>query len=217
MTENLVQNEIQNEKAEMIEPASAENSESFSQKAVEKKDSENIGQSDNSDPKENLILGKFKSIDDLSKAYEEIQKLQGKTSDELGNLRKNLTDFNNLKEVSQNIMQLKESLIPCIKRDRELYDTPEYFQNETFKEIYTEALMAYGDNLDTDRMVSLLEAYVNDRIKNHDKENSAKKETQGILDSMIYEKNPKNSINPPKKSLSQMSEDEFRESIRKLI
>ena len=153
----------------------------------------------------------------MSKAYEELQKHQGKTSDELGNLRKDLADFNSLKEVSQSVSELKEALIPFIKRDKELYNSPEYFQNEIFKEIYSEALTAYGDNLDTDRMISLLEAYVKDRISAYNKQKSAEKETQNALAGMTYEKNPKSSLTPPKKSLSEMSEDEFRESIRKLI
>ena len=77
--------------------------------------------------------------------------------------------------------------------------------------------MAYGDNLDTDRMISLLETYVQDRIKAHDKQKSAEVETQQILNTMSYSKNPKNSISNPKKSLGEMSDEEFRESIRKLI
>lgn len=216
MEEKQIQNENKIVETEVKEPAAAVNSNSVSQ-TTKPNDSEKIGQSEQSDPKKELILGKFKSVEDLSKAYEELQKHQGKTSDELGNLRKSLADFNNLKELSQNVLSLKEALIPFITRDKELYDKPEYFQNETFKEIYTEALMAYGDNLDTDRMVSLLEAYVKERISAYDKQKSANDETQKALDSMVYDKNPKSSISSPKKSLSEMSEDEFRESIRKLI
>lgn len=215
MEEKQVQNENKIIEAEINEPVKSDNSNSASSKIPE--DSKKIGQSEQSDPKKELILGKFKSVEDLSKAYEELQKHQGKTSDELGNLRKDLADFNSLKEVSQSVSELKEALIPFIKRDKELYNSPEYFQNEIFKEIYSEALTAYGDNLDTDRMISLLEAYVKDRISAYNKQKSAEKETQNALAGMTYEKNPKSSLIPPKKSLSEMSEDEFRESIRKLI
>lgn len=178
---------------------------------------ENDGQAEISAPPQELILGKFKSVEDLSKAYEELQKHQGKTSAELGTLRKNLSEFNSLKEFSEKVSSLKDALIPQIQRDKELYDSPEYFQNPTFKEMYTEALIAYGDNLDTDRMVNLLETYVKERISAYEKGKSANNETQGILNSMSYSKNPKTSLEKPKKSLSEMTEDEFRESVRKLI
>lgn len=178
---------------------------------------ENDGQAEISAPPQELILGKFKSVEDLSKAYEELQKHQGKTSAELGTLRKNLSEFNTLKEFSEKVGSLKDVLIPQIQRDKELYDSPEYFQNSTFKEMYTEALIAYGDNLDTDRMINLLETYVKERISAYEKDKSANIETQEIIASMSYSKNPKTSLEKPKKSLSEMTEDEFRESVRKLI
>ena len=218
MEENLITQEQQTETTEFSMPNEFENIENnASPKTTETIDSKSQGQSEKSDPKSEMILGKFKSVEDLTKAYEELQKLQGKSSQEVGSLRKELANFTNFKDVSEIISSYQNSIIPVIKRDKELYDSPEYFQNEVFKEMYTEALMAYGDNLDTDRMVSLLETYVKDRISLYEKEKSAKSETQGVLDSMTYSKNPKASISNPKKTLNEMTDDEFRESIRKLI
>lgn len=217
MEENLVTQEKQNLKAEDSMPNNIDNIEE-TEKNTDKIDSnQSQGQADTKAPKDEMILGKFKSVEDLSKAYEELQKLQGKASQEVGNLRKDLADYSNLKEVSGMISSYQNSIIPVIKRDRELYNMPEYFQNDIFKEMYTEALMAYGDNLDTDRMVNLLETYVKDRISIYEKAKSAKSETQDILDSMSYSKNPKGAISNPKKTLGEMTDDEFRESIRKLI
>ena len=217
MTQNVSQNK--NPETFISEPEKSDNLETNvkDNKTSETDLEEKTGQAENSAPQQELILGKFKSVEDLSKAYEELQKYQGKASEELGNLRKDLADFNSLKELTQNINSLKEALIPQILRDKEFYDKPEYFQNEVFKEMYTEALIAYGDNLDTDRMVNLLETYVKERISSYEKEKSAQNETQGIINSMSYSKNPKNSIEKPKKTLSEMSEDEFKESVRKLI
>lgn len=217
MEENLITKE--NEAAENSMPKDFENIENDAVSQNSQTVDSNIspGQSATSDPKEGMILGKFKSVEDLTKAYEELQKQQGKSSQEVGNLRKDLADFSNLKELSSMLTSYQASIIPVIKRDRELYNTPEYFQNNVFNEMYTEALMAYGDNLDTDRMISLLETYVKDRIALYEKGKSAQNETQGVLESMSYSKNPKGSISNPKKSLSEMSEAEFRESIRKLI
>ncbi len=219
MEENSITQEKQTEAAETSMPKDFENIENEAvSKTTETIDSKNsLGQSENLDPKNEMILGKFKTVEDLSKAYEELQKLQGKSSKEVGDLRKDLADYNGLKELSENLASYQNSIIPVIRRDRGLYNTPEYFQNDTFKEMYTEALMAYGDNLDTDRMISLLETYVKDRILIYEKSKSAKSETQGVIDTMSYSKNPKSAISNPKKSLNEMTEDEFRESIRKLI
>ena len=219
MEENLVTQEKQTELAEASMPNNFENIEnSADSKTVEKNDSnQSDGQADTKAPNDEMILGKFKSVEDLTKAYKELEKIWGKSSSEVGALRKELSDFSNFKELSENISSYQNSIIPVIKRDRELYNTPEYFQNDIFKEMYTEALMAYGDNLDTDRMVSLLETYVKDRISIYEKAKSAKSETQDILDSMSYSKNPKGAISSPKKTLGEMTDDEFRESIRKLI
>ena len=178
---------------------------------------QNEGQSERTDPSNGLILGKFKTVEDLSKAYEELQKHQGKSSEELGSLRKELANMNTYKEFAANLNGYQNSIKAVIERDKELYNTPEYLQNPVFKEIYSEALMTFGDNLDTDRLIGLLDKYVENRILAYDKEKSAKNETQNILDSMTYSKNPKNSLTPPKKTLDEMSDDEFKASLRKLI
>ena len=215
MDESLITQETQNLTAENSMPNDFDNIENAVQNTEKVDSDQSQGQAETKAPKKEMILGKFKSVEDLTKAYEELQKLQGKASQEVGSLRKELGEFGNLKELSAAISSYQDSIVPVIKRDRELYGS--YFQNEIFKEMYTEALMAYGDNLDTDRMVSLLESYVKDRILLYEKEKSAKLENQTLVDSMSYSANPKNSISNPKKTLQEMTEDEFRESIRKLI
>ena len=215
MDENLITQENQNLSAEASMPKNSDNIENSAENTDTIDSNQSEGQAETKAPKERMLLGKFKSVEDLSKAYEELQKLQGKASQEVGNLRKELGNYSGFKELSTAISSYQDSIIPVIKRDRELYGS--YFQNEAFKEMYTEALMAYGDNLDTDRMISLLEAYTKDRISLYEKEKSASSENQTIIDSMSYSKNPKSSISNPKKTLGEMSDEEFRESIRKLI
>ena len=53
------------------------------------------------DNKSDLILGKFKTYEDLKMAYQNLQKQQGEQSVELGNLRK-------LKQVLQDLAQNKK-------------------------------------------------------------------------------------------------------------
>ena len=218
MNENQIKNEtqvseIQSAAPEKTDNAKAEFSEQSKDSAKQKE-----GQSPkNEDPSNELILGKFKSVEELSKAYEELQKYQGKSSEELGSLRKELANLNDCKTFAAGLENYRNAITTVIERDKELYNTPEYLQNPVFKEIYSEALMTFGDNLDTDRLIELLEKYVENRITSHDKENSAKSETQNLLDSMNYSKNPKNTLNPPKKTLDEMTDEEFKASLRKLI
>lgn len=169
------------------------------------------------DPSQELILGKFKTVDDLTKAYEELQKRQGQSSEELGNLRKEISGVNEFKEQMNFFNSKKDEYYETILRDKAKYSKPEYFEDPTFREIYKEALLVYGANLDTDRMIDLVEQYVATRIKSYEKNKLAQKETQNLLDSMDYAKNPKSNFIPPKKTFDEMTAQEVDELLERLI
>lgn len=164
-----------------------------------------------------LILGKFKTTEDLSKAYQELEKRQGLQSDELGSLRKRCVGYDALDETFQNMKML---LGPCgqlLNDARDKYDSPEYFQNPSFEELYKEAFFALGDKLDSDKFVNLLECYVKSRIFASEKQKAAKAETQQAINSMGYSKNSKTSFTPPQKRFDEMSPKEIDELLEKLI
>ena len=223
MEENQIQTELEDSNLQIDEPISVDNSE------IE--ESEDSGSSSNEiqeegqsfdaemleDPSEELILGKFKSVEDLSKAYEELQKRQGQSSEELGNLRKEIAGINEIKENLNFFKAKKEEYLKTVLRDQEKYNLPEYFQDPTFKEIYQEALLVYGADLDTERMIDLIEKYVSTRIQAHEKKKLASNETQSVLDSMTYSKNPKSKFTPPKKSFDEMTPQEVDELLDRLI
>ena len=175
------------------------------------------GESLEKDPPEELILGKFRSVDDLSKAYLELQRHQGENSKELGELRKNSTSMENLLQTLVQAVNVKDNALEFIEPYRQKYDSPEYFQNDEFKEIFKEAYMALGQNLDTDRFIDLLEKYVGSRISAYDKANAAKNETQKALDLMTYSKNSKSTYTPPKKHFDEMTPQEIDEMLERLI
>ena len=116
-----------------------------------------------------------------------------------------------------NIMGFKEGMEDYISQYRTKYDSPEYFQDATFRDIYKEAYLALGNELDTDKFIDLLEKYVGSRITTYDRNKSANSETQKVLDSMTYSKNPNSSYTPPKKHFSQMTQDEIDEMLDRLI
>lgn len=169
------------------------------------------------DPSKELILGKFKSVDELVKAYSELQKFQGESSKELGELRKESSSMNTLKGSLEEILALSQEMSEIISSDKEKYNQAEYFQEPSFRELYKEAVSALGKNLDTEKFVNLLETYVKSRITAYDKSKLAQKETEQVLDSMAYEKSSNTSFTPPKKHFDEMTSQEIDELLEKLI
>ena len=161
-----------------------------------------------------LILGKFKSADDLAQAYKQLEKLQGNQSSELGMLREKVASMNSNNEV----LKLLESVYAnkdLIMESAKKY--PEYFADPSFKQIYTEAFRAFGADLDVDKLVNLIEGYASARIFAHEKSKSAEAETQAALNGMKFDKNDKTIKNPIKKSIQQMTPKELDEMLERLI
>lgn len=161
-----------------------------------------------------LILGKFKSADDLTEAYKQLEKLQGNQSSELGMLREKVASMNNNNEMFrllESVYQNREHIIEAAKK------YPEYFADPSFKQIYSEAYRAFGADLDVDRLVNLIEGYTSARIFAHEKSKSAEAETKQVIDGIKFEKNDKTITTPVKKSIQQMSPKELDEMLEKLI
>ena len=83
--------------------------------------------------------------------------------------------------------------------------------------MYSEVFKVFGEDLDTDRFVNLLEGYVSSRIFANEKKKAAKNETEEVLGSMSYSKNSKNSFTPPQKRFDEMTPKEIDELLEKLI
>jgi len=168
-----------------------------------------------SDPSE-LILGKFKSVEDLTKAYQELEKFQGTQAKELGNLRQNASILGNISQAWEKEQSIRDAQND-LKAAAEKYNKPEYFQDPSFREIYKEAYLALGKNLDTDRLINLIDGYVSSRIFAYKQAQSAKNETQSAIDGMNFEKNNKSSLTPPKKRLDEMTPQEVDELLDRIL
>jgi len=213
MDENLIENfSTENQ---LTEPTLAENSTNENSVEASPNVSDKGGQSQ--DPSEELILGKFKTVEDLTKAYVELQKHQGQNSQELGELRKEASSINDLKENLKQALELQNKISETLVQDREKLDKPEYFQEPTFKNLYKEAFVALNGNLDTDKFVNLLDAYVASRVAAYEKTKLAEQETQQLVNSMTYAENSKNTFTPPKKSFDEMTPQEVEELLDRLI
>ena len=113
MEENQIQTELDSVAESSQEPEIADNSGVIQNEEVcqEEEVIQETGESLPKDPVEELILGKFKSVEDLAKAYEELQRHQGQNSEELGTLRKELNLFNNLKKDLEQVEKLKNTTL----------------------------------------------------------------------------------------------------------
>ena len=216
MEENQIQVESQKTSLSNLEPISVDNSQVLDNVIIDEQ-VQSMGESSLKDPVDNLILGKFKTVDDLSKAYSELQRHQGQASEELGALRKELSSMNSLKQSFEQYNNIQNDLLAIINRDKAKYTTPEYFQDPTFREIYREALLTFGTALDTERLINLLDSYANARIYANEKKKVAEKETQKVLDSMGYEAKSKTTFTPPKKRFDEMTEKEIDDLLDRLI
>lgn len=158
------------------------NNENSQKTETDKKDENPI------DNKSDLILGKFKNYEDLKTAYQNLQKQQGEQSVELGNLRK-------LKQVLQEVVaKQKEEEAKELEKQEYVnnylakYDNENYFQNDAFKNLYSEAFQALGTNLDTDLFVQKLEDYVLSRIMLKEQLKNAQDENKSATDSLSFSK-----------------------------
>jgi len=166
-----------------------------------------------SDPS-TLILGKFKSTEDLTEAYKQLEKLQGNQSSELGMLRERMAAFNLNDEALnafKNVYENREIIRDAVQK------YPEYFADPSFKQIYTEAYKALGNDLDVDRLVNLIESYTSARIFAHEKSKAAEVETQKTIHGMKFDKNDKIVTTPVRKSIQQMTSKELDEMLDRLI
>ncbi len=166
-----------------------------------------------SDPS-TLILGKFKSTEDLTEAYKQLEKLQGNQSSELGALREQVVSMNKDNEALNLLHSIIENKAQ-IQESAKKY--PEYFADPSFKQLYTEAYKVLGSDLDVDRLVNLVEGYASARIFAYEKSKLAEAETQKTIGEMKFDKNDKTVSTPVKKSIQQMSPKELDEMLERLI
>lgn len=206
MEENQLSQAVESEESMPFED---DNTDSLSEQQPNQKENE-----DKVNSPSNLILGKFKSAEDLTEAYKQLEKLQGNQSSELGMLREKVASMNQNDEVISLLKNVYENKV-LIQESVNRY--PEYFADPSFKQLYTEAYKAFGADLDVDRLVNLVEGYASARIFAYEKSKSAEAETKEAISSMKFDKNDKNVSTPVRKSIQQMSPKELDEMLDKFI
>ena len=192
------------------EPENISDNSNFAEEANQVNAQNQEGQS--SDP--SLILGKFKTQDDLIKAYQELQKHQGLQSAELGKLREQALMINQIskaQEFEKKVQNSREELQQAAQK----YSS--YFLDPSFKQLFTEAYNGMQGNVDIDKMVNLVEGYVSSRIFAYEQEQLAKAESQKAVGSLKFDKNSKTEFKPPKKRIDEMTPKELDDLLEKMI
>lgn len=163
-----------------------------------------------------LILGKFKTIEDLKTAYQNLQKQQGEQSVELGELRKLKQYLQQIAEKKQEEDARQSAKEEYINSYLEKYDNENYFQNDAFKNLYSAAFDALGTDLDTDGFVQKLEEYVLSRILLKEQLKNAQDENKNATDSLNFSKGETKS-NEKKLRFQDIPQNELEKYIAKYV
>ena len=164
-----------------------------------------------------LIMGKFKSVDDLSNAYKNMETKHGQQSKELGELRKKAEILDKIQKQVSDFQENNKAIKEYIDKNAEKYNKDEYIKNPEFNNLYKEALMALGTNLDTDKFVSLLDSYVNSRISMYEKNQSAKSETENSKSQMQFSDSSPKAASKAIPKLDTLDDAQIDEVIAKYI
>lgn len=164
-----------------------------------------------------LILGKFKSIEDLTNAYKNIESQHGQQSKEIGELRKKAETLDGLQkqfvEATEKFNGAKDYIVQTVEK----YNDEQYFKNPEFNNLFQEAFVALGSNLDADKFVSLLDKYVNARIGLHERAKSAKSETENVKSQMKFSDSATKETSKPLPKVQTMSPEMIDEFVAKYI
>ena len=164
-----------------------------------------------------LIMGKFKSVDDLSNAYKNMETKHGQQSKELGELRKKAEILDKIQKQVSDFQENNKAIKEYIDKNAAKYNKDEYLKNPEFNNLYKEALMALGTNLDTDKFVSLLDSYVNSRISMYEKSQSAKSETENSKSQMQFSDSSPKAASKAIPKLDTLDDAQIDEVIAKYI
>ena len=165
----------------------------------------------------NLIGGKFKSVEDLARAYAELERKYGLQARELGELRQIADEYSQHKQNCERTRQQLDEFQGFIQGLSEKYNSDNYLKNREFREILKAAYSAYGNKLDVDSLVSMLEGYMNTRSSLAKKAEAFKSEADSATDLLGYVANSQSKFKGPKKRLTEMTPEELDKALDELM
>ncbi len=164
----------------------------------------------------NLIGGKFKSPQELSKAYLELQRKFGLQSKELGDLRKIAKEYEaHIERCRENKRRLEE-FQNLVRNIDEKYNTENYLKNREFREILKTAYDGFGNKLDIDMLVKLIDNYHNSRLAQAKRAEAILSESDNATDLLTYSDNV-TKFKSKKKKLTDMTPEELDKALDELM
>ena len=148
--------------------------------------------------------------------YIELEKKFGVQATELGDLRKIAEEYAAHKEMCRLNEQRLSEFQNLVKRMSEKYDSENYLKNKEFRDILTAAYQGFGNDLDVDVMVDLLEKYHNSRLLMSKQADLLKSEADSATDMLAYSNTP-SKVQAPKKRLSDMTPEELNKALDELM
>lgn len=164
-----------------------------------------------------LILGKFKSVEDLSRAYLELQRKFGSQAQEVGELRKIAEEYQAHKAQCDVGRQRLDNFKNYLQGIHSKYNNEKYLQNPKFRQIFKSAYEAFGNNLDVESLIQMLEGYHSSRNSLNDINDAIKSETDSATDMLAYSSTPSKFKSVPKKRLTDMTQDELNKALDELM
>lgn len=133
-----------------------------------------------------MLLGKFKSVDALTNAYKNMESHLGQQSKEIGELREKAQMLDNILKNNEQKEKMNKVVKDYLENAIAKYNKDEYFNSSEFTDLFKEAFMLIGPNLDIDKFVAMLDKYTAQRILLNDKQKAAKKETENAKSQMQF-------------------------------
>ena len=165
----------------------------------------------------NMILGKFKSVDDLANAYKNMESHFGQQSKEIGELRGKAQELDDILKNNEQKEKMSKVVKDYLENAIGKYKKDEYFNSSEFTDLFKEAFMMIGPNLDIDKFVSMLDKYTAVRIALNDKQKAAKKETENAKSQMQFSGNESKKNSEAVLNLDKLSPEEIDAYVAKHI
>ena len=163
-----------------------------------------------------LLAGKFKSVEDLSRAYIELERKFGLQAQEVGELRRLAEEYSVHKQKCSRTQQALTEFQNFIQNMPEKYHSDNYLNNREFREILKAAYDGYKGNLNVDAMVNMIENYMNARSSMAKKASAISDEAALATDMLAYS-NGQSKFKGPKKRLTDMTPEELDKALDELM
>ena len=141
----------------------------------------------------------------------------GQQSKAIGELRGKAQELDDILKNNEQKEKMSKVVKDYLENALGKYKKDEYFNSSEFTDLFKEAFMMIGPNLDIDKFVSMLDKYTAVRIALNDKQKAAKKETENAKSQMQFSGNESKKNSEAVLNLDKLSPEEIDAYVAKHI